>query len=85
MIHKKIWNFLKCVFTQSIYLNCLIQTYLFARFEDIAFKCITATVPSNVTKNFQVVAIMGDIEYPVTNKEKEIAWITFYLLFSNFF
>lgn len=42
-------------------------TYLFTRFEDVALKRVTASITGNVTKNFQVVAIMRDVEYPVTN------------------
>lgn len=42
-------------------------TYLFTRFEDVALKRVTASITGNVTKDFQVVAIMRDVEYPVTN------------------
>lgn len=47
-------------------------TYLFTRFEDITLKCVTASIASNVTKDFQIVAVMGDVEYPVTIKQNSI-------------
>lgn len=47
--------------------NLTRSTYLFTRFEDVALKRVTASITGNVTKNFQVVAIMRDVEYPVTN------------------
>lgn len=41
-------------------------THLFARFEDITLKGIAAPVASDVTKYFQVVAIVRDVKYPET-------------------
>lgn len=45
-------------------------TYLFARFEDVTLEGVAASVASNIAKNFQIVAIMGDVEYPGTIKQR---------------
>lgn len=50
------------------YTNIERCTDLFARFEDVALEGVAASVAGNVAKNFQIVAIVGDVEYPGTIK-----------------
>lgn len=55
------------------------KSYLFTRFEDVTFESITATVTGDVTKNFQVVTVMGDIEYPEKQSEMHAKINLFFL------